>query len=195
MDDHAVDVIVLNKHKNTIANKKGINKFYLYILYFILFSFIGWVLETLYGLYELGHFIKRGFLYGPICPIYGWGAIILIMFFKKYERKNLKLFIYAAILFSIFEYAVSYCMDALFAARWWDYSAEFFNLNGRISIFYSFVWGIGAILFVNIIFPFFSKKINIILSKISYRLQIIIVQILGLAFLVDTFMSFIRYLT
>src|SRR5699024_7994651 len=108
------------------------------------------------------HFTKRGFLFGPLCPIYGFGALILIMFFSTYKKHNLKLFFYAAIVFSVFEYLVSYGMEALFSLKWWDYTAEFMNLNGRISIFYSFAWGIIAILVINFIYPFFKKKVNLI---------------------------------
>lgn len=175
---------------NNSSNKIRLSRFYNLLLYFLLFSFLGWVLETFYSIYELGHFTNRGFLYGPLCPIYGWGALILIMFFTKYKGKSLKLFIFAAIIFSVFEYAVSYSMDALFATKWWDYSNEFFNLNGRISIFYSFVWGIAAILFINNIYPFFKKKINIVLSKTPYKLQIFVLHFLFVILIIDTVMSF-----
>lgn len=178
---------------NTNSNKK-ISKKYLYFLYFIIFSVIGWILETCFSFYSLGYFTKRGFLYGPLCPIYGWGAIILILFFRTYKKHNLKLFIYAAIIFSIFEYFVSFAMEAMFSLKWWDYSNEFMNLNGRIGIFYSFAWGIIAILFINLIYPFFKKKINIFLSKIPYKVQLIIVYILGIVFITDTALSFAKYL-
>ena len=190
MNVQTTDLVVINDKKN----KKRISRIELYFLCFLIFAFIGWVAETFYSLYELGHFTKRGFLYGPVCPIYGWGALILIVFFSQYKKKNLKLFLYAAVIFSIFEYIVSYCMDALFAAKWWDYTNDFFNLNGRISIFYSFVWGIAAILFINIIYPFFKKKINIVLSKIPYRFQTFILHLFAIILFVDTFMSFVRYL-
>lgn len=186
-NSNSTKLINVNKHTN---NKIRLSRFYNMLLYFLLFSFLGWVLETFYSVYELGHFTKRGFLYGPLCPIYGWGALILILFFNKYKCKSVKLFIYTAIIFSIFEYAVSYAMDALFATKWWDYSNEFFNLNGRISIFYSFVWGIAAILFVNNIYPFFKKKINMVLSKAPYKLQIFVLQFLLVILIIDTVMSF-----
>lgn len=142
--------------------KKSISIRYL-ILYFLIYAFIGWLLETGYSFVTLGHFTKRGFLFGPLCPIYGWGAIILITVLNKYKNHSLKLFFYAAIIFSIFEYLVGFGLDALFAAKWWDYTNDFMNLNGRISIFYSFAWGIIAILFLNHIHPYVerqSKKIN-----------------------------------
>ena len=133
-------------------------------------------------------------MYGPICPIYGYGALILIMFFYRYKNHNFKLFIYAAVIFSVFEYSVSYILDAMFAMHWWDYTNEFFNLNGRISIFYSFAWGIIAILFINHIYPFFKKHVNIILSKIPYAMQIILLYTFLLLFIVDTIASCVRYL-
>ena len=179
---------------NKLNDKKRLSRIQTLTLYFFVFSFLGWVLETFYSIYELGHFTKRGFLYGPICPIYGYGALILIIFLSKYKGKNLKLFIYSAIIFSFFEYTVSYAMDALFATKWWDYSNEFFNLNGRISIFYSFVWGICSILFINNIYPFLKKKINIVLSKIPYLLQFILLNLFLIIFIIDNFLSFIRYL-
>ena len=165
------------------------------ILYFFLFAFIGWLMETLYAIYNLGHFEKRGFLYGPICPIYGFGALMLILFLGKYRHKDLKLFIYAAVIFSVFEYLVSYCLDALFSMHWWDYTNEFFNLNGRISIFYSVAWGIIAILFINHIYPFLKRKVNLLLSKIPYKIQVTILRIFTIIFIVDTVASCVRYLT
>ncbi len=173
--------------------KKKLPRIYLYFIYFLIFSFVGWLLETCFSFYSLGHFTKRGFLFGPLCPIYGWGALMLIIFFSTYKKHNLKLFVYAAILFTVFEYVVSYGMEALFSLKWWDYTSEFMNLNGRVSIFYSFAWGIIAILFVNFIYPFFKKKINIVLSKIPYRIQVISVYVLFAVFVTDTVLSCIKY--
>ena len=164
------------------------------IFYFFIFAFLGWFLETLYSFYELGHFTKRGFLYGPICPIYGYGALILITFLSKYKKNSIKLFFYSAIVFSAFEYVVSFVLDSLFATKWWDYTNEFFNLNGRISIFYSFAWGIIAILLIHNIYPFIKKKLNMILSKIPYKLQITFLYIVGVIFIIDTILSCVRYL-
>lgn len=180
-------------HKRNITRKK-LPRVYLYFIYFILFAFIGWLLETCFSFYALGHFTKRGFLYGPLCPIYGWGALILIIFFGRYRKNNLKLFIYAAIVFTAFEYLVSYGMEALFSLKWWDYTEEFMNLNGRVSIFYTFAWGIIAILFINFIYPFFKKKLNVLLSKIPYKVQVIAVYILFAIFITDTVLSCIKNL-
>ena len=183
-------VVLENNNK---SSKKKLPRIYIYFIYFLIFSFVGWLLETCFSFYSLGHFTKRGFLFGPLCPIYGWGALMLIIFFSTYKKHNLKLFVYAAILFTVFEYVVSYGMEALFSLKWWDYTSEFMNLNGRVSIFYSFAWGIIAILFVNFIYPFFKKKINIVLSKIPYRIQVISVYVLFAVFVTDTVLSCIKY--
>lgn len=183
--------------EKTNENKKDISKklprVYTYFLYFIIFAVIGWLLETCYSFFSLGHFTKRGFLFGPLCPIYGFGALILIMFFSTYKKHNLKLFFLAAIVFSVFEYLVSYGMEALFSLKWWDYTDEFMNLNGRISIFYSFAWGIIAILVINFIYPFFKKKVNLILSKIPYKVQLVVVYTLAVVLVVDFVCSCVKY--
>ena len=162
--------------------------------YFLVYAFIGWCLESVYKSVLQKKIINSGFLHGPICPIYGYGALMLIIFFNKYQKHNFKLFIYSAVVFSAFEYFVSYILDAMFAMHWWDYTNEFFNLNGRISIFYSFAWGIIAILFINHVYPFFKKHVNIILSKIPYILQIILVYSFSVILVVDTIASCVRYL-
>lgn len=185
----------INNNKSKEKNKIKLSRFQLFILYFFIFAFIGWLMETIYAIFTLGHFVKRGFLYGPICPIYGFGALMLILFLAKYRKNNLKLFIYAAVIFSVFEYIVSYCLDALFAMHWWDYTNEFFNLNGRITLSFSIAWGIIAILFINHIYPFLKKKVNLVLSKIPYGLQVSIVRVFSLILAIDTIASFIKYLS
>lgn len=180
--------------KVTNKNTKKLSKIQTYILYFFLFAILGWCMETFYSFIVLGHFTNRGFLYGPLCPIYGYGSLILIIFLGKYRHNGLKLFTYSAVIFSVFEYLVSYVLEVLFHSYWWDYTNDFFNLNGRISIFYSFAWGIIAIIFVGHLYPFFKKKVNIILSKIPYKIKTLILNIACVIFIVDTVLSCIRHL-
>lgn len=191
MESNQEDLVNIKKSKKRIK----LNRVQIFILYFFLFAFVGWLMETFYAVCTLGHFTKRGFLYGPICPIYGWGALMLILFLGRYRKNNFKLFFYAAIIFSVFEYLVSFGLDALFAMHWWDYTNDFMNLNGRISIFYSVAWGIIAILFINHLYPFLKKKINLVLAKIPYAVQALTVRMISIIFIVDTFASCIRYLS
>lgn len=173
---------------------KKLNKFQTYILYFFTFAILGWLMETIYSFIVLGHFTKRGFLYGPLCPLYGYGALILIIFLSTYRNSGLKLFTYSAVIFSIFEYLTSYVLEVLFHSYWWDYTNDFFNLNGRISIFYSLAWGFIAIIFCGHIYPFLKKKLNIILSKIPYIVKSSIINLGCIIFIVDTILSCIRYI-
>lgn len=174
-------------------NKVKLQKFETIILYFFIYAFIGWVLESFYSLYALGHFTKRGFLFGPICPIYGYSGVILVLLLTKYKKNNFKLFVISGIIFSVFEYFTGFVLDSLFSMKLWDYSEEFFNLNGRISIFFSFVWGIFAILFLNHIHPFIKKHINRKLSKIPYIFQKTVLCIFTIIFVADTVLSSAKY--
>lgn len=164
------------------------------LLYFLIYAIIGWLLETIYAIGTLGHFVKRGFLYGPLCPIYGWGAVILISCLRKYKSKPLKLFVCSAIIFSVFEYVAGFALDALFSARWWDYTNDFMNLNGRISIFFSFAWGIIALIFVHFIHPFVEKRVKKVLKKIPTKAQTILIHTGLIILIVDTILSSIKYL-
>lgn len=173
--------------------QKKLSKIQNLILYFFIFAFLGWVLETFYSLFVLGHFTKRGFLYGPLCPIYGFSAIIMLTILKNYKNNSLKLFLYSIIIFSGFEYIAGFLLEALFSIRLWDYTEDFFNLNGRISIFYSFAWGIIAILFINHIFPFIEKKVNFVLEKLPFIIQNIVFYILIILYFIDSLFSCIHW--
>ena len=180
---------------NGKKKKNRLSRFQIMLVYFCIYAFLGWLMETAYAYYLLGHFVKRGFLFGPLCPIYGFGGVILYSLLAKYKKNSLKLFILSAIVFSVFEYVAGFMIDALFQARWWDYTGEFLNLNGRISIFFSFVWGICAILFINHVHPFVKKKLNLVLKDMPYLLQNILVYLILIVLLVDTFASCVKYLT
>ena len=178
----------LNKKETNIVSIRFL------LLYFFIYAILGWILETFYALGTLGHFVKRGFLYGPLCPIYGWGAVILISCLRKYKAKPIKLFIYSAIIFSVFEYIAGFALDALFADRWWDYTNDFMNLNGRISIFFSFAWGFIALIFIHFVHPLIEKFAKKILKKIPINLQIIFINIFVTIWSCDTVLSTVKYL-
>ena len=172
-----------------IPSKKSLPEFKQFFLLFIFYAFVGWLLETAYAYYVFGHFVKRGFLFGPICPIYGCGAIILITLLKKYQHKHLRLFVYAIVIFSVFEYLAGFALDALFASRWWDYTNDFLNLNGRISIFFSFIWGFIALFFFHFVHPFVTKLFHSFEEKLPFWAQNVIFYSLSILFLADLIFS------
>ena len=169
-----------------------LNKYEKYALYFFLFAFLGWCLETIYCIIVLGHFTKRGFLFGPICPIYGYGALILIILLSKYKNNLFKLFTYSAVVFSTFEYVASYVLEVLFDSYWWEYKNDFWNLNGRIAIFYTLAWGFIAIIFIKLLFPFFKRTVDKLLAKIPSKFSFVSLYICIFIYGIDTTVSCIR---
>lgn len=107
---------------------------YRYILFFLIFSFCGWLMEVIFKFIQNGKFVNRGFLVGPVCPIYGVCGIIFYFIFSNISYNFLSVFIISFLLCAFVEYFASYILEELFHARWWDYSHKRFNLNGRICL-------------------------------------------------------------
>lgn len=126
----------------------------------------------------------------------GTGALILTAYldFSKNKNNYVKLFIIFTIAFSLFEYLVGFVLDALFAERWWDYSDEKYNINGRITLLNSFLWGVITILFTKFIYPLIQKFKDKILYRIPCSIQIIIAIALVSGICVDFILSCIKYL-
>lgn len=153
---------------------------------FIIYSFAGWLMETIGISIFNKHFTSRGFLIGPYCPVYGVGAIAMILFLKRYLNDPITLFFMALILTSFIEYITSFLMEKLFNARWWDYSHRKFNINGRVCIINSIGFGVLGLFLLYIIEPFTVD----LLYKIPKQLLIIISILLLIVFIVDIIISF-----
>ena len=132
----------------------------IYFLLFIIYSIMGWLMEVTLKLIENKKFINRGFLIGPYCPIYGYGAILITFLLKKYTDDVLTLFIMAILICGILEYATSYFMEKMFKARWWDYSKNKFNINGRICLETIIPFGLMGLLIMYVTNPFFLEKLG-----------------------------------
>ena len=124
-------------------------------LLFLMYSFTGWAIEVIGKLIEKGKFVNRGFLVGPYCPIYGVGCISMILLLNRYIKDPFTLFIMSILLFSFLEYFTSYFMEKIFKIRWWDYSRRKFNINGRICLETMIPFGLGGMLIMYIVNPFF----------------------------------------
>ena len=132
----------------------------------------------------------------PFVLFTGTGALFLTLYLVYSKNKNnyVKLFIIFTIAFSLFEYLVGFALDALFAERWWDYSDEQFNINGRITILNSFLWGVITIVFARFIYPLITKFKEKLLDQIPIDTQIITAIILISAICIDFVLSCVRYL-
>lgn len=103
-----------------------------YVLLFFVSAVLGWMMEVVCKLIQFRRFINRGFLLGPWCPIYGFGAVLVTLLLSRYADSPLGVFCLAMVVCGTLEYLTSYVMEKLFHARWWDYSQKRFNLNGRV---------------------------------------------------------------
>ena len=156
-----------------------------FLTYFIIYSFAGWVLESVSKSIAQKKLVNSGFLSGPICPIYGFGAIIMLLSLGFLKEKPLLLFIAAFIILSVWEYIVGVLLEKVFKTKYWDYSRFKFNFQGRICLKNSIYWGILGVIFICYIHPFIESYIN----TIPINLLLYIDIILGIAIIVDVVVS------
>lgn len=158
-----------------------------YILLFFAYGFIGWCLEVTCKIIEFRRFVNRGFLIGPICPIYGWGVLGILFINSNASSDVLSVFLKSMFVCSILEYFTSWFMEVFFKARWWDYSRRKFNLNGRICLETMIPFGLLGVLVVYIINPVVAGTINLT----SYNVRLVLCSILVTAYVIDNLVSFI----
>ncbi|WP_159638880.1 putative ABC transporter permease [Erysipelothrix anatis] len=141
----------------------------LLFVYWIIYSFIGWILETVYCSILSGKFEERGFLNGPLVPIYGFGAMIILATLLPYAFNPVLVFILGLILTSSLEYLTSYIMEKAFKMRWWDYSEMFMNINGRVCLLNSTMFGALSLVLVEYIHPVIVDLVaNISIEYLNY---------------------------
>lgn len=130
--------------------------------YFFIFSILGLIIETAYCFFNTGVLESRkGFIWGPFCPVYGVCGAFLIYCLEKLNYKGfIKLFIAGFIFGSVAEYILSYGLEAIYGNRFWNYEYLQYNLNGRISLIFSIYWGILAILLAKFIKPLIDKIVD-----------------------------------
>ena len=157
--------------------KTKFEKYCLLFTIFIFGSFIGFILENFYVIIiKNGYLLRRSLIYEPLIPIYGIGALTMYFLLKIKQKENkyliLKIFIIGFIAGSTVEYICSYMQQNIFGTISWDYSKKMFNLNGRINLFHSILWGLLGILFYYLILPMI-EQINIKSKKVKVLLVII----------------------
>lgn len=142
---------------------------------FFIYSFFGWVMETCYVAILDKKFINRGFVNGPVCTIYGFGALTVYFILKPFENNILILFIMGIIVPSILEYFTGWLMEVIFKTTWWDYSNYRFNIKGRICLFNSIIWGVLTVALFLVIQPFVNFIISLYPVSVGKPLAIIAV--------------------
>lgn len=140
----------------------------LLFLYFIVYSFLGWAMETTYCSLVEKRFVVRGFLYGPICPIYGAGVLMMICWFAPLTGNPFLFYTAATVVMSAWEYFVGWFLEATTHIKYWDYSMFRFNLNGRICLWVCLMWGVLAYLVIFWLHPLVSGLLDAIPIHIRY---------------------------
>ena len=145
---------------------------YLYIMFWF-FSILGWLLEVAYFIVDDKELINRGFLIGPYCPIYGFGALVMLII-SLLSNNVFVIFILSMVLCSTLEYFTSFLMEALFQVRWWDYSNDSFNINGRVCLRNAIGFGALGVLFIKFLLPWYNNFIGVLNYNTSYIICLII---------------------
>ncbi len=130
------------------------------IVLFIVYSFFGWVSEVIYCFFLTGRWINRGFLHGPLCPIYGFGGLLVIFALQPFRANVALVFIAAIVITTVLEYLTSWVLEKLFSTRWWDYSNYSFNFEGRVCLRNSLLFGVMSVVAVEFIHPAVSGLLN-----------------------------------
>ena len=130
------------------------------IILFFIYSVIGYICEVINCYMANKKFKDRGFLLGPYCPIYGFGALLLTLTLTKYQNDLLILFATSMLICGILEYFTSYILEKIFKMRWWDYSKNKYNINGRICLETLIPFGLGGVIIIKLLNPIFMNLIN-----------------------------------
>ena len=164
------------------------NRIVILIVSFYIYSFMGWIWESIIlPLARKQMPYNRGFLNGPWLPIYGFGAMLVIVLFDthKVNYPIYTLFLSSGVVACILEYFTSFIMEKLFHQRWWDYSQKAFNLNGRVCLEGFICFGLFSVVAINYVQPFFTEQ----LLKVNENILFIISGVLTVGFILDTIMS------
>ena len=135
---------------------------YEFAWYFMLYAFFGWCAEVIFAAVTTGEFVNRGFLNGPVCPIYGFGAVLIILCLAPISDHLLPLFFCSVVLTSALEWLTGFILEKIFHEKWWDYSDKPFHLNGYICLAFSLLWGLVCVFVLRILHPLVVRLIPII---------------------------------
>lgn len=126
-------------------------------LYLMIYSFLGWLCESLYVSVGQKQWINSGFLHGPFCPIYGFGSIFVIYLLEPFINHPFLVFILGVLITSTLEYFTSWLLETLFQIRWWDYSHYKYHINGRVCLLNSCLFGLMSIFVLYFLHPIITQ--------------------------------------
>ena len=158
---------------------------YYLILYFFVYGFLGWCTEVAFAACKERKFVNRGFLNGPICPIYGIGVGIVVQFLTPYKENLVLLYIASVVMVTALEWVTGFILEKIFHNKWWDYSKMPLNLNGYVCLLFSLIWGVACVLIVDFIHPLIHK----VLSWIPFPVGMTLIVVLNIVMFVDLYVT------
>ena len=167
--------------------KNGTNKFIEYILLFMLCCFIGWFWEVLWEFMKNGNLINSGTMHGPWLPIYGSGSLLIYLLLYEYKDKKWLIFIGSFVICTISEYITSTYLEYAYGMSWWNYTDKPFNINGKICLPYSIIFGLAGLLVIYRLVPFIKKIVDKYNKKILLTICIILIVIFTFDFIYSTY--------
>ncbi|MDD7770490.1 putative ABC transporter permease [Suipraeoptans intestinalis] len=147
---------------------------YEFIWYFFAYGILGWCVEVMYATVVQKTFVNRGFLNGPICPIYGVGVAVVLLFLEPLRTNLLLLYIVGTVLVTVIEGITGYVLDKLFHHKWWDYSNRPFNIGGYVCLLFSLIWGVALVAIVLLIHPVIQKGVQLIPTTVGLVLLVLL---------------------
>lgn len=153
--------------------------FTIVVLLFFCYSFIGWVWETIYCSIKAKHFVYRGFLLGPITPIYGFGVVGVLYFIEPYQKNIVLLFFLSLILVTLLEYITSFLLEKIFHLTLWDYKEVPLNINGRVAVPVSIFWGLACVFIVRVLNPYLMTVVEGWQQRFSIFLPLVLLMLIS----------------
>lgn len=152
---------------------------------FLIYAFLGWCSEVVFAASNSGKFVNRGFLSGPVCPIYGFGVLSVVLCLEPIQENVLLLFLGSVVLTSTLEYLTGFILEKLFHDKWWDYSGQPFNLHGYICLKFSLLWGFACVLIIRVVHPMIETLLRLV-DNLAGRIAL---GVLAAVFLVDVVLT------
>ena len=148
--------------------------------FFLIYSFLGWIISTAAAAFHKKKFVDVGFLYGPYCPAYGFGSILFSIFLYELKSRPVFLFLGGALLSTFVVLVTGVLLERMFHLKWWDYSRKRFHFGGYVNLPYTVVWGSFAVLCIRFVNPFLCQMLSYIPIRVLQIVLIIIYVVIGI---------------
>lgn len=172
-----------------------------YIILFVIYSVLGFLWESFFCLFQYGGWSRRGFLHGPLCPIYGFGALIVTVLVDKIPYLNIndshyaiRIFIISCVGSAILEYVTATILEKVFHAAWWDYSMFPLNFQGKVCLFCTLGFGVAGIFIPKYLIPYIVSMVDSIPHILYEPIAFILIAIIAsdLTLTISTLTDFVR---